>query len=354
MDIGFYRYSFLNRGGDRVVIDYANHLAQNGHRVTFHTCVWRTVLTIHPAIIINILPARNEVGFLLYPLTHRLQHDLLLFDIIHCAPFLVLRHRHGMVYLAQADDVEYYDNPLARAAIGFLYRRFFRRKTQTIAVSEALTNAFVARYAASNCHTVTNGINLQTFYPDPDPELLREKGARKAIFFMARGDHYRKGFDIAMEVFKQLSTDLADQVTLWVCGDSLTDNAFSFPIKQFGVVDDARLRQILSSADIFFYPSRHEGFGLFPLEAMACGCVPVITDAIPYTGFSDCLQVAPRGDINILTHLIAALCQEPARLANLHAKAKIDASRFDLRKSKKNFLQSLEKIKQETRHEDWY
>ena len=37
-----------------------------------------------------------------------------------------------------------------------------------------------------------------------------------------------------------------------------------------------RLRSLLASADMLVFPSIYEGFGLPPLEAMACG-VPVIT-----------------------------------------------------------------------------
>lgn len=346
MDIGFYRYSFFNRGGDRVVIDYANHLAGQGHRVTFHTCVMRTVFSLHPAIIINQLPVRNEITFLLYPLWHRLFHDLLIFDIIHCAPFLARHHR--TVYFAQADDVEYYHNPLIRFAIDLIYRWFFQSRRPVITVSEQLTETFRRRYHASYCLTVPNGINLDTFYPDPDAELLRSKLGKTAIFFMARGDHYRKGFDIALKVFSMLDQAVYGKVEIWVCGEEL-DTTLPFPVRQFGVVDDGRLRQLLSSADIFFYPSRHEGFGLFPLEAMACGCVPVITEAIPYAGFSDCLQVAPIGDVESLQRLIAGLLNEPDRLATLREKAKIDAARFDLQKSKEIFCQTLEKINLEIR-----
>ena len=41
-------------------------------------------------------------------------------------------------------------------------------------------------------------------------------------------------------------------------------------------VDEEHLVQLYNAADLFVYPSLYEGFGLPPLEAMACGC-PVIT-----------------------------------------------------------------------------
>jgi glycosyltransferase involved in cell wall biosynthesis len=43
-----------------------------------------------------------------------------------------------------------------------------------------------------------------------------------------------------------------------------------------GYVPDEDLVKLYNTADIFVYPSIYEGFGLPPLEAMACGC-PVIT-----------------------------------------------------------------------------
>ena len=43
-----------------------------------------------------------------------------------------------------------------------------------------------------------------------------------------------------------------------------------------GYVPDERLRDLLSRAEMLVFPSIYEGFGLPPLEAMACG-VPVIT-----------------------------------------------------------------------------
>ena len=49
-----------------------------------------------------------------------------------------------------------------------------------------------------------------------------------------------------------------------------------------GYVDDQDLRALYSSCQAFVYPSLYEGFGLPPLEAMACGA-PVIAGRIPAT-----------------------------------------------------------------------
>jgi glycosyltransferase involved in cell wall biosynthesis len=47
-----------------------------------------------------------------------------------------------------------------------------------------------------------------------------------------------------------------------------------------GHVSDAQLRALYQHAGCFVFPSFYEGFGLPPLEAMACGC-PVIAGDIP-------------------------------------------------------------------------
>jgi glycosyltransferase involved in cell wall biosynthesis len=50
-------------------------------------------------------------------------------------------------------------------------------------------------------------------------------------------------------------------------------------IRMLGYVADEDLPALYTSAAVFAYPSLYEGFGLPPLEAMACG-TPVITSAI--------------------------------------------------------------------------
>jgi glycosyltransferase involved in cell wall biosynthesis len=100
----------------------------------------------------------------------------------------------------------------------------------------------------------------------------------------------RKNLLTLLRAFEEImrSTELRPQLV--ICGQEgwLTDELFS-RIRKSGVEDrlqftgyltDEDLRALYSSCRAFVYPSLYEGFGLPPLEAMACGA-PVITSQIP-------------------------------------------------------------------------
>lgn len=83
-----------------------------------------------------------------------------------------------------------------------------------------------------------------------------------------------KGFDRLMEYNRHL---VALGGSLEVIGMSPNDAAFAFsPVRYIVSPSDAQMPGVLASHSVFVSTSRHEGFGLPRLEAMACG-VPVVT-----------------------------------------------------------------------------
>ncbi|MFH1084173.1 MAG: glycosyltransferase family 1 protein, partial [Chloroflexota bacterium] len=96
-----------------------------------------------------------------------------------------------------------------------------------------------------------------------------------------------------------------------------------------GFVPQAELALWYNSATLFVYPSLYEGFGLPPLEAMACG-TPVIvarTSSLPEVVGDAGLCCDPRRP-DELAEAMVALLEDPARRATLAAQGVARAAAF--------------------------
>jgi glycosyltransferase involved in cell wall biosynthesis len=96
-----------------------------------------------------------------------------------------------------------------------------------------------------------------------------------------------------------------------------------------GFVADDDLPALYSAAEVFVYPSLYEGFGLPPLEAMACG-TPVVasnTSSLPEVVGNAGLLVSPY-DVDALAAAIARLLDDPLLRAELRARGFQQAARF--------------------------
>lgn len=100
-------------------------------------------------------------------------------------------------------------------------------------------------------------------------------------------------------------------------------------VRPLGHVDDAHLPGLYAGAAAFVLPSRHEGFGLPCLEAMACG-TPVVTTtggALPDT-CGDAALLEEVDDAIGLADALERLVEDPALHADLCAKGLARAAQF--------------------------
>ena len=103
---------------------------------------------------------------------------------------------------------------------------------------------------------------------------------------------------------------------------------------------DEDLQALYSSCRAFVYPSIHEGFGLPPLEAMACGA-PVIASRIPAleeTSGGAALLFDPMNAAELTRNLLELLPNENARL-ELASAGQRRAAEFSWEKTARQTLQ---------------
>jgi glycosyltransferase involved in cell wall biosynthesis len=96
-----------------------------------------------------------------------------------------------------------------------------------------------------------------------------------------------------------------------------------------GYVSDGELRALYQHAACFVYPSLYEGFGLPPLEAMACGCPTIVARAasLPEICGDAALYCDPL-DPGDIARRIGEVMESPALREDLRRRGLEQAARF--------------------------
>lgn len=165
----------------------------------------------------------------------------------------------------------------------------------------------------------------------PSSDILAKLGIQGDFLLALGGLDPRKNTKFLIEAYCELRSENAITPKLVIAGiPNWRDTAFNRLVEGSPCQDDIIFTDFLSEDDLvclyntckaFIYPSRYEGFGLPPLEAMACGA-PVITSdvtSIPEIVEDAAILIDPENKSQMKQE-ITRLCHDPDLRDTLIAK----------------------------------
>jgi glycosyltransferase involved in cell wall biosynthesis len=213
-------------------------------------------------------------------------------DVVHATNFVLPPMRaargvltvHDLSYLRAPDTVS-----AASARYSTLVPRGLRRAAAVITPSQAIADEVIAAYRlARDLVTVTPlGVDAAWFEAKPrSPDWLRARGLPERYLLFVGTAEPRKNLATLLSALRGLHGSYTDIPPLVLAGPAgwgpVLDVAGlpSGAVLTTGYLDIADLRAVVAGAVALCFPSRYEGFGLPPLEALAAG-TPVVASDIP-------------------------------------------------------------------------
>lgn len=220
-----------------------------------------------------------------------------------------------------------------RAAYGLLVPVLFRRACGAVTVSEFSRREIGKWYGVdvSKMPVCFEGGDHITEIP-PDYSVIDRIGLTGRKFFLGIGTSYTKNVDTLLTAFHKAS--LPDTLLVFTGKDSFEicapgSDAPMDGVRAAGYVSDPELRALYQQALALVFPSRYEGFGLPPVEAMTCGCPVIISDQPALVEMcADAALQCGVDDADELARLLRLVHDDPARRAALIVAGRARAARF--------------------------
>lgn len=214
----------------------------------------------------------------------------------------------------------------------------YKNADLVLPVSKNTKRELFGRVKPKKVHVVYNGIDTEKFIPSNDKEkYVLTVGA------VSWSNLKRKGLETFVKTAKILPK------TRFILVGRHADNSINYlkriaskNVEFTGYVPFERLLELYRHAMVYAQLSCHEGFGVALAEAMACGCVPVVTKmaAIPEV-VGECGIYVPYGDVKATAKAI----QEAFKRRELGKCARDRVCKmFSLEKREEKLIETLNNL----------
>ncbi len=232
-----------------------------------------------------------------------------------------------------------------------MFNRLTRRADALLCVSQ-FTKGELERLTgplSGKIESIHNGVDESWF------KIKRRKNPHSRPYLLFVGNvKPHKNLGALLEAFSLLKDKIPHDLVLvgqkdgFITGDPLVfEKAKSMKgrVHFTGLVTEALLGQYYAFADALVFPSLYEGFGLPPLEAMACGCPAVVskTASLPEV----CGQAAEYFDPNNIRDIaqkILKVLQSKKLREKLVKRGRVQARKFTWKKCAKQTCQVIDSL----------
>lgn len=195
-----------------------------------------------------------------------------------------------------------------------------------VSASSIIAKVLKARYSLDT-PVITNGIDISLFKPKQHSTTTTSP----TILLVGSPSLRFKGFTDALKALEHVwNSGLRFQVK-WICQHGAEHNTV-FPITYIIQPCQEEIVEIYQQADLLLFTSWYEGFGLPPLEAMACGTPVVLTNSGGVREYAvdkyNCLLHFP-GDIQGLAKSVAEILTDDLIRERLRINGRTTAEKFN-------------------------
>ena len=310
--------------------------------LTPHPDRLRAILTLpSSATIVRVRPAASvlRIPFGIPQAVRRHHSDVL--HVTYVAPPMVscptVVSVHDLSYLAYPQSV----SPRTRLVLTVLVRASVRRAARVIAISAFTRRDLVTRYGiAEERIAVIHLAAGPAFHVLDDARSQRLPEGVSEPYVLAVGNlEPRKNLARLIEAFAAVALESGVTAKLVLVGKSKGQEAsLARLVEQHGLrervvftgfVEEDQLVLLYNRAALFIYPSLYEGFGLPPLEAMACGCPVVASNvtAIPEVLGDAALLVDPTS-VSAMAEAMRDVLRRDELARDLRARGLRQAARY--------------------------